>query len=363
MAEALTELIINGVTLSTSLAQNLCATVLGKPVAIKDIKIVGTGAHGTAVKVQTEADGDLILKLIRDGTSLGHDYVADRLKTLLNAHIASDQVCPGISLGVVLLQNDSSLHLITAPAEAVGVLRLFPAPQTLAHQIGSLGRSLTDMQRSFFLMLQDEFVRIHSTSPSTEQAVHIHHRKLREVLGHSHYLLGILDSYGTYQEFGRAKQFEYASKLLEARYALIDDTPSITQIHGDPHFGNILLANSRIHLVDPGGGQYGHPAEDLACAIVDLLLWSVVRYGLLTGGYQEAMSIVLDEYVDRTARKEIFQYIPLYLGSKIPVVVHPHFFPKVSTQTREVLLSIGSKILSQPSLSTGSLVEIVTAHV
>lgn len=353
MAEASDKaIIINGVSLSLDLAHDVCKAALGKSVAIAEISEAGAGVHGTAIRVRTENDGDIILKIIREETSLGHDYVSDRFTTLLNSHAAYDYVCPGISLGVVLLEKHSSPHLLRAPTEAVGVLRPFPARESLAQQAKSLEHSLSKEQRGLFVALCDAMIQVHSTIPSMSMIKHIHRRKLREVVAHSHWLLGTLDSYDAAADFGRARQLEYATKVLAARYALIDDTSSITQIHGDPHFDNVWIDGSKIYLVDPGGGQYGHPAEDVACAIVDLLLWSVVRFGSLAGGYREAISILLDEYVEKTGRREVFQYIPLYLGVKIPIVVHPVWYPRISNGTRCSLLSIGARVLKQSMINT-----------
>lgn len=351
---------INGLEVSADFAANVCSTALGKAVDVINVERVGSGAHGTAIRAKTRLDGNLILKIMSDETSFGHDFPTDRIASLLHAHASSRRLCPGQSLGVVIVQESSPSRFIATPSEAVAVMHEFPTECTLMTGIRSLGDKLIAADRAWFVRLREAMTHIHSISAPPPVAVHIHRRKLRETVGHSELLLGILDSFGTIDGFGRKQQMEYATAAIAARYALIDDLPLVTQVHGDLHCGNVLIGDSDLHLVDPGRGQFGHPAEDIASAVVDLILWSVFRFNGLEGAYLEAVSILLDDYVAATNRQDTFRYLPFYLGAKCPVVVHPGLYPDIPGRLRIPFLKIGSAVLAETNLDTKALQRLVS---
>lgn len=307
-----------------------------KPGSLK-VSRLGRGSHGHGFRVEFEEDGavrKLIVKTLEGGIGLGHDYPSDRAAVFLLArssygklprHVkAVDVVALGSGGDVFSIDGGREYYLVMEEAEGRSYF------EDLQEMAGRPRLSGFDTGR--IKSMAAYLAGIHSKKKDDPS---LYYRKLRDIIGHGECLMGVLDSYDGAAFTGLAEMAEIEKACVGWRAKLKPMTQRLSAIHGDFHPGNILFSGRRsFTLLDRSRGEYGEPADDLTALTINYVFFSLIHHGKMEGAYNEAMSLLWDEYVSASGDSDVYNVAAPFFAFRGVVVANPLFYPDVSDYVR-----------------------------
>lgn len=174
--------------------------------------------------------------------------VEDMLQEVENARIVDALGLPTPAPGEVV--TDGRRYGIT--------FRRIPGKESYARLVGMYPERIPELACNFAALVK----RMHATKATG--------------MG----LRNIKDVYGRYVRENLRHGEQLRDKALEVLDSLLDGD---TCIHGDLHYGNIIVADGRDYLIDLGNFCYGHPYFDLA------MMMAVARFSFLDKEFSEQM--------------------------------------------------------------------------
>jgi streptomycin 6-kinase len=329
-------------TIAGASARILKLEVLGKSER-NDIKGFG---YGTPVRIEYEAGGrnrSAVLHTVRPG-SFGHEDMSDRAQSLLWEHRSFNKLprhVRSLDVGafrrdgtVVSLGDADEFFLLTEYVEGRGyvedLIRIEKDP-TLSD---------TDIARADALC--DYLVDIHRVTGG-EPGLYV--RRIRELLGHSECIMGLIDSYPPRPD-GLLHQIE--RRCVDWRWRLKNRVHRLRQVHGDFHPWNILFGTGTdFRLLDRSRGEWGDPADDVSCLTMNYMFFSLQKSGRLDGNFRSLFLRFWDRYLEKTGDAEMLEVVAPFFAFRGLVMAHPIWYPGLANELRRKIFNFIVAVLSR----------------
>jgi hypothetical protein len=336
-------------------------SVLGKPVRVirlatlggseQDTSVKGHG-YGVPVRVDYRAAGEetrsAVLHTLSPG-QFGHEDMSDRAQILLWEHHAFNRLPRHVrSLDVggfepggelIPLGKLEEFCLLTEYAEGQGY---FLDLERLKNT-GTL--TALDVQRADALC--DYLVEIHATK-GVDPGLYV--RRNRELVGHGECIMGLADSYPPNPLITQSLLEAIEHRCVAWRYKLKGLTHRLSQVHGDFHPWNILFGPAaEFRLLDRSRGEWGDPADDVACLTANYIFFSLQRGGRLEGALDTLFQRFWERYLDKSGDREMLKVVAPFFVFRFLVMASPVWYPRLAEPIRRKLLNAMLAMLDKES--------------
>lgn len=321
----------------------------------KDFKGFGYGAPYLIEFVKNGQHQKIVLSTMK-GDEFGHEFSWDRAHSLLMAHSTFKKMPHHVdSLDVGFFRNDGSIISIGNFQEMFQVTEFIEGREywrdlervTNTNQLTKL-----DLQRC--KALAHYLSNIHSKKCN---APNLYTRRIRELLGHSECIMGIIDNYPYDNSISKRDLQRIEQKCLDWRWMLKERCYRLSQVHGDFHPWNILFHNgANFTVLDRSRGEWGEPADDLAALTINYIFFSLRRYGRLEKPFKELLTSFISTYVDKSKDVELFKIIQPFYAWRALVLANPIWYPDLTDIVRKKLIKFIFDILDLPEVGIDELV-------
>lgn len=335
-------------------ARILKLTVLGES-GEKDIKGYG---YGTPVQMDYEVAGQrrrAVLHTVSPGP-FGHEHMADRAQMLLWDHSSFNRLPRHVrSIDVGVFRRDGSV-LSLGDAEEFFTLTEYAEGQGYFQDLTRMrdAPELTDLDVARADALCDYLAGIHAVKGGDPE---LYVRRIRELIGHSECIMGLIDSYPLGQEVvdrGLLKDIEH--RCVEWRWRLKDRVHRLRQVHGDFHPWNILFRErTDFGLLDRSRGEWGEPADDVTCLTMNYLFFSLQRSGRLDGNLDSLFRRFWERYLTKSGDVEMLHVVAPFFAFRGLVMAHPVWYPKLAKDVRKKLFNFIQAVLNEDIFDPGKV--------
>ena len=318
---------------------------LGEPLQADAIKGYG---YGVPVLVEYEVSGQrhrLVLESMSPGP-FGHEHMADRAQVLLWSHRAFNRLPRHVrSLDVGGFLREGGL-LSLGKVEELFLLVEYVEGREYFHDLQRLrdGQELTDLDLARADALCDYLVEIHRV-PGTDPALYV--RRIRELVGHGECIMGLADSYPSGHETVPTQQLERIEHLCVTwRWRLKARTHRLRQVHGDFHPWNILFQEGTdFRVLDRSRGEWGEPADDVACLSMNYLFFSLQRSQRLEGALEILFRRFWERYLEKSGDTELLEVVAPFFAFRGLVMASPLWYPNLPEGVRQKLFAFVQGVL------------------
>lgn len=198
--------------------------------------------------------------------------------------------------------------------------------------------SVTGRDRFRVDALVDVLVRNHRVRKDGPE---LYRRRVRDLFGHHESIAGLIDSYDAYdiEAYTTAGSLQALEQRgVRWRHWLKRYAHRLCQVHGDFHPWNVLFSEAdQPVLLDRSRGEWGEPADDVACMAINYLFFSLRASGALCGGLAELWERFFTTYLDATGDDEILELIAPQLWWRALVLASPQWYPALDVDVRRQL--------------------------
>jgi hypothetical protein len=344
--------------LNVSEIETYLKTIVGPSARILNLQVLGKSGedqlkgygYGTPVMINYEADGKLrraVLHTVTAG-SFGHEHMSDRAQSLIWEHSSFNNLprhVRSIDVGafrrdghLVSLGDAEEFFLLTEYAEGRGyfedLLRMKADPR------------LTDPDIARADALCDYLADIHRVKGGDTG---LYERRVRELVGHSECIMGLIDSYPSHSAFINAQLLQDIERMcVDWRWRLKNRGHRLRQVHGDFHPWNILFgAGADFSLLDRSRGEWGDPADDVSCLTMNYIFFSLQRSGQLEGNFESLFLRFWHRYLATTGDNEMLEVVAPFFAFRGLVMAHPVWYPKLEPAVRQKLFNFIFAVLNR----------------
>ncbi len=178
----------------------------------------------------------------------------------------------------------------------------------------------------------------------------LYKRRIRDLIGHSECIWGIIDGYPyPYKDFSEKRFVSLEKKLIEWRWKLNTKyTHRLCAVHGDFHPWNILVQeDGDFWILDCSRGEWGEAADDVSTLSCNYLLFSLYPYGKLNGGFEKLYMTFWEEYLSLTNDEEILETIAPFYVFRGLVIASPEWYPNHPEGVRDALFRFIENVLEE----------------
>src|SRR4051794_15979768 len=304
-----------------------------------DLKGYGFGTPVRVDYVRAGARQSAVLETIAPGR-FGHEHMADRARLLLWSHAANNRLpLHARNLDVGAFRDGGALASLGDVHEFF-ILNEYVTGESYFHDLERLrdGGDLRDLDLARADALCDYLIGIHRVrGPSPELYV----RRLRELVGGHECIAGILDSYPkTFGGVPPAVLEAIEHECVRWRWRSKRLTRRLAQVHGDFHPWNILFQTGvEFAVLDRSRGEWGEPADDVACLAINYLFFGLQRSGRLDGPFEALFARVWRRYVEGSGDRELASVVAPYFAFRGLVLASPLWYPHLPQDVRSRLLN------------------------
>ena len=152
--------------------------------------------------------------------------------------------------------------------------------------------------------------------------------------------MGIADSYAPHPLITSQKLQQIEHRCIDWRWRLKGFTRRLRQVHGDFHPWNILFrSGTDFTVLDRSRGEYGDPADDVACLTLNYVFFSLQRSERLEGSFETLFLRFWDRYLEKTGDQEILQVVAPFFAFRALVMASPVWYPNLPEAVRAKLLT------------------------
>lgn len=332
--------------------------VLGNPVRVRRIAVLGEDAadrqqkkcgYGTPVLIEYEACAEIkkVVLHTMSPSHFGHEHMSDRAQILLWQRDAFNRLPRHIrAIGAGTFQMDGTLRSIGSPEEFF-LLTEYAEGAGYFLDLERIARTgaLTQLDLARADALADYLAGIHNV-PGSDSNLYI--RRIRELVGHGECIMGIADSYSCtpFDPADALRQIEHL--CVDWRWRLKTRTHRLRQVHGDFHPWNILFGEgTQLTLLDRSRGEFGDPADDVACLTLNYVFFSLERGGKLEGAFERLFLRFWDRYLRNTGDREILDVVAPFFVFRALVLASPIWYPDLADEIRRQLFAFSLAVLTE----------------
>jgi len=320
--------------------------VLGKSEE-KGVKEYGYGRPLQMDYVRNGQQQRAVLHTVSPGP-FGHEHMADRAQmvlwdykafSLLPRHVRS------IDAGA-FRHNGSAVSL--GDAEEFFVLTEYAEGRCYVEDVARMQdhAELTELDIARSDALCDYLIDIHRVAHDNSD---LYVRRIRELIGHSECIMGLIDSYPSRQgEIDGTVLKDVEQRCVDWRWRLKDRGHRLRQVHGDFHPWNILFREGTDFVVlDRSRGEWGEPADDVTSLTMNYLFFSLQRSGRLDGNFESLFRRFWERYLEKTGDAEILQVVAPFFAFRGLVMAHPIWYPHLAGDVRQKLFNFMQAVLNE----------------
>ncbi|HEY1949941.1 MAG TPA: phosphotransferase [Bryobacteraceae bacterium] len=142
----------------------------------------------------------------------------------------------------------------------------------------------------------------------------------------------------------RSSRYSISVRLLTDlgvwRWRLKGMTHRLRVVHGDFHPWNILFrSGTDFSVLDRSRGEYGDPADDVACLTMNYVFFSLQRDERLAGDFETLFLRFWNGYLEMTGDREMLEVVAPFLAFRALVMASPVWYPNLSESVRSKLLA------------------------
>ncbi|HDQ39738.1 MAG TPA: aminoglycoside phosphotransferase family protein [Desulfonatronum sp.] len=333
--------------LRQSLGSDVRLTGLGEIGSLDEQGMKDFG-YGKPLLVHYEQAGNkaqAVLSVMR-GDKYGHQFYWDRAAVLMFQHDAGERLAKHVrSLGLGYVDGAGRLNPLQAPREFVILNEklegkdYFLDLERIRH--GDFRPEDERMARNFARWLAEAHDR-KLDDPD------LYHRRIRDLIGHSECIFGLVDGYPhPYEHFlpGRFQALE--KRLVDWRWKLKDYTHRLCAVHGDFHPWNVLVReDGDFSVLDRSRGEWGDAADDVSTMSCNYLLFGLYDQPRLSGSFEKLYLTFWEEYLGRTNDREMLDVIAPFYVFRSLVIASPEWYPNHPLEVRAGLFRFMENVLA-----------------
>jgi aminoglycoside phosphotransferase (APT) family kinase protein len=205
---------------------------------------------------------------------------------------------------------------------------------------------LTDIDLTRADALCDYLAEIHHAQEDNPE---LYVRRIRELIGHSECIMGLVDSYPASRGIiERRRLMAIEQMCVDWRWRLKDRVHRLRQVHGDFHPWNILFREGAdFVLLDRSRGEWGEPADDVTCLTMNYLFFSLQRSGRLDGNLESLFRRFWNRYLAKSGDQEMLQVVAPFFAFRGLVMAHPVWYPHLPRDVRQKLFNFIEAVLKE----------------
>ena len=321
---------------------------LGESKREKAIKFIG---YGTPVRINYQVRGEAVrtavLHTMRPGP-FGHEHMADRARILLWQHQSFNCLPRHVqAFDVGAFQRDGKVVSLGC-VEEFCLLTEYAGGEAYFLDLERLRDTggLTNLDLGRADTLCDYLVDIHRQPGANPE---LYTRRVRELVGDGECIMGIADSYVRDPIITPEKLEAIEHSCVHWRWQLKGMTHRLKQVHGDFHPWNILFrSGADFTVLDRSRGEYGDPADDVACLTLNYVFFSLQRNHRLEGPLENLFRRFWTRYLEKSGDEGVLQVIAPFFAFRALVMASPVWYPTLPEVVRLRLLAFTLAVLEQP---------------
>lgn len=288
-----------------------------------------------------------VLETMKDD-DFGHQYLADRAHNVILAHTTFGNLPKHArSIDAGIITQSQRLVSVGDAEEYFQLVRFVGGREYFRdlERIRERGKlEALDLERAE--VLADYLAQIHSKKYSRPA---LYTRRIRELVGHSECIMGLIDSYPPGTEFASSKELqEIEKKCIAWRWRLKSKTTRLRRVHGDFHPWNIFFRKGTdFSLIDRSRGEWGEPADDVSALTINYLFYSLRTYGEFRPPFQKLWDLFHSRYLEKTGDSELYSVIQPFYAWRGLVIASPIWYPDLSRKVRGALLNFINNVLER----------------
>jgi hypothetical protein len=333
--------------LQQSMGKGVRVTGLGE-IGSLDAQGMKDFGYGKPLLVHYDKDGQqlqAVLSVMR-GDKYGHQFYWDRAAVLMFQHETCRRLDKHVhSLGLGYLDGAGRLRPAHDPQEFVILNEKLEGKDYFLDleriRKGDFRPEDETMARDFARWLADA----HSRKLADPD---LYHRRIRDLIGHSECIFGLVDGYPHPYEHFPPERFQTLEKrLVDWRWKLKSYTHRLCAVHGDFHPWNVLVRpDGEFAVLDRSRGEWGDAADDVSTMSCNYLLFGLYDQPSLGGHFEKLYLTFWEEYLGRTNDREILEVIAPFYVFRTLVVASPEWYPNHPLDVRKGLFRFMENVLA-----------------
>ena len=317
-----------------------------KAIDEKDLKGFG---YGVPYIIEFSVDGEakrVVLETMRS-EGFGHDHFSDRAQVLLWQHSAFNKLPRHVRcVDVGAFTADSECLKSLGDCSEFFIVTEFVNGTLYRFDLDRIKETgeLNELDEQRCLALSDYLVDVHKTK---RQSPGLYVRRIRELVGHSECIMGLLDSYPSKLDLiNESDLINIEQDCVVWRWRLKHRAHRLCQIHGDFHPWNILFRKGGdFTVLDRSRGEWGEPADDVTAMTINYIFYSLQKYGELAGVFERLFRLFWENYLSKTGDREILEIVQPFYAWRGLVVASPIWYPNLTRSVRAKLFNFIKNVL------------------